>query len=71
MATYAIIENGKVINTIEAEQDFIDEQGLDAVLVNESTGTPYDGATWNGSVFVRPVVPPQPAFDLKNRIPVE
>jgi hypothetical protein len=68
MATYAIIENGKVANTIEAEQDFIDEQGLNAILVTEATGVPYDQAEWNGSVFIAPPRP-APVADLENRIP--
>ncbi len=68
MATYAIIENGKVVNTIEAEQSFIEEQDFVAVLETEETGVAYHQAEWNGSVFIAPP-PPAPVADLENRVP--
>jgi len=45
MTTYAIIENGKVINTIIADQDFIDAAFPGAVELLEGTSTA--GIDWD------------------------
>jgi hypothetical protein len=42
MARYAIIENNKVINIIEAEADFAEAYDGEIVLTDESVGMGYD-----------------------------
>jgi len=42
MARYAIIENNKVINIIEAETDFAEAYDGEIVLTDESVGIGYD-----------------------------
>lgn len=51
MNKYAIIKNNQVINVIEADEAFIDEEGLDAILETEKTGIAKIGATYLNGIF--------------------
>lgn len=65
---YALINNGLVVNVIEADEDFIAGlQGYDAAHPSEEAGT---GWAWNGSGFVPPAQEEEapPAADLGTRI---
>lgn len=56
MAKYAIIENGAVINTIVAEEDFIANHFPSALLCEDEVcpGWAHDGENF--------YIPPQPEF---------
>jgi len=54
MAKYAILENNKVINIIDAEESFIDGQNFQAVLETESTGIAYIHSIYENGVFLEP-----------------
>lgn len=55
MKNYAIIENGIVENIIQADENFIAENELEAVEVTEATGVPYIKGTYSNGVFSEPV----------------
>lgn len=52
MAKYAIIENEIVINIIEADEDFINENNLEAILENDKTGVAHIGGKYDGKKFL-------------------
>jgi hypothetical protein len=54
---FAIIENGLVINTIIADQDFVDKVYPDAVEITELNPRPAISWTYDGSQFIAPVKP--------------
>lgn len=45
---YAIVENDKVVNIIEAEPDFIKSQGLNGVAYTDQASI---GATYKNGIF--------------------
>jgi hypothetical protein len=53
---FAIIENGLVINTILADQDFVDKVYPDAVEITELDPRPSIGWTYDKKKFTEPVV---------------
>ena len=54
MARFSVVENGIVINQVEAEDDFAAEQGW------IPAGDSAIGDLWNGSGYSQPPAPPAP-----------
>lgn len=52
---FAVIENGLVINTIIADQDFIDKVYPDAVDITDLDPRPSSGWTYDKKKFKQPV----------------
>lgn len=52
---FAVIENGLVVNTIIADQDFIDKVYPDAVDITELDLKPEIGWTYDKKKFKKPV----------------
>lgn len=62
---YAIIENGKVVNTVVADDDFAAEQGW--ILLSEDAGIGWDYV--NGQfIDNRPIVEEQPQEQTKDTL---
>lgn len=57
MPNYAIIENGKVINTVVAEADYAAQQGWILFPEDMGIGCLFDGENWTNP---NPVVIPEP-----------
>ena len=58
MAIFAVVENGKVVNTIEADEAFVTGK-LDHILCPSDVGIGY---TYTGGIFFPPPVPD--SFDI-------
>ena len=54
---FAVIENDLVINTIIADQDFVDKVYPDAVEITDLDPRPGIGWTYNKKKFIEPVKP--------------
>lgn len=53
---FAVIENGLVVNTILADQDFVDKVYPDAVEITDIDPQPAIGWTYDKKKFKKPVV---------------
>lgn len=51
---FAIIKDNIVINIIEAEQDFIDQNNLNGVIVEQNTPC-SPGWTYDNGQFIKPI----------------
>ncbi|NBX97549.1 hypothetical protein EBQ81_01625 [bacterium] len=66
MSSYAIIENGKVVNTVVAEPDYARQQGWVEIVDKAGIGWDYDGAHFIDNrpvpeVVAPPIAPPAPS----------
>ena len=53
---FAVIENGLVINTIVADQNFVDKVYPDAVEITDIVPQPAIGWTYDKKKFKKPVI---------------
>lgn len=68
MKKYAVVKNGKIVNLIEADEDFTLD-GFDLIEETEATGQAHISGTFKNGVFVMPVyVPADSGADLEARI---
>ena len=69
MATFAVIENGLVVNNILADTKQIAEEITNLVCVENDNGAGGVGDTWDGATFTKPYI--DPAILYKSDIVVE
>ncbi len=59
MATFAVIENGLVVNNILADTKQIAEEITGLICVENDNGAGGVGDTWDGSSFIKPYIDPE------------
>ena len=59
MATFAVIENGLVVNNILADTKQVAEEITGLLCIENANGIGGIGDTWNGSNFIKPVIDPE------------
>lgn len=69
MGNYALVKDGKVINRIVADADFIDKIRGDYDLITDATEA-VKGASWDGTNFTppEPQPVPEPVETLKDKV---
>jgi hypothetical protein len=56
---FAVIQNDKVINTIIADQNFVDTNYPDSIDITDVDPRPGIGWAYDGKKFIKPVVVPE------------
>ena len=55
MSTYAIVQNGNIVNVIEASAAFVSQFNLSAVQIDALSPEPGIGWSYDGATFAAPV----------------